>query len=144
MNDLDQDLEQDQGGFEKFWRDLGEEGVAGLAAREAFVSQADVRAVGHDVNRGENKKCGENGVQCGSAEVIIPTGKRVLSIERVARNSHSRPSGWTADPYNSIGWCWFERQWQRTLPDGRQVIGVELKNWSENINRQVRITVITN
>ena len=88
--------------------------------------------------RGEDLPCGE--ISCGTAEVIVPTGKVVLRVDRFASEAVPNPN-WQADPYTTIGWCGFTDLTRRTLPSGDLQIRATLKNWSEDRVRQLLLRV---
>jgi hypothetical protein len=115
--------------------------LAHAANVQTAQGSASVAATGHDVHnpRGEDRNCQDLAVKCSTASVSIPADATVISVTREAENQGG--GNWTENPYTGLGWCDWENNGQTTSNDGRQLFTAQLKNWSQNISRNIRITV---
>ena len=85
--------------------------------------------------RGEDRKCGDGVVKCGTVSVVVAANANVQSVVHEVRDSHDN---WQPGP---LGWSSWESTGDYALEDGRRYFFATLKNWSEDRAREIRITV---
>ena len=100
------------------------------------VASAQIPACGQDVHnpRGEDRRCGDGVVQCGTVNVVVANGANVTSIVYEVRETGG---AWV----DSVGWGTWETQTDHALADGRRQIGGTFRNWSGDRSREIRLTV---
>lgn len=110
---------------------------------EPYFEEDEVPDTGGQHVKGEEFACGQwsgqKHVECKTVTVTIPSGKKVFSTRRFARELFN--TTWYADPYAAMGWCDWSAMSTSTLADGRTEIVLTFKNWSHDRTRRFRLEV---